>query len=729
MPPDGCKKARGTVGAVALAIMMWAMGTPREGTLVGRRAGEGVKRGIRGMRLRGGKSMRNINKRIAEKDILDRYSGKSYGLNPYPEVDTDLQYVKYRECDISALPPNLKIWILDANILIKGTGAFPPQLISEVVAQKSIVVTTKSCLKEVKSERSRGELRKLPFYFAVCEAPNDVFAHITNFAKLTGDDHALSDTDVDLLALAFAIENHRCGSSHLRHRPIITRSSNATFGLVQPPGVGSIFDDPNVTYVLSGDGYSAELVFLNQTNSTTFKNQTKYAYQSRIQDLLDSDPTLNPESSVGSVGSVRTNKSRPKPPAFYEVIMEAMKDLLNPNKNPLYPREIQTLLNPSKKPPPNLRSKRAERNRRRKLNLRNRKISIQKDIPISIEKLGALITKSKSEKRESDVDEKDRGFEEGEEAEGGRGGGGGGRGGSRKRCGGGRVHSFYHKLTEDDGYYCDICSETQNKKSPIISCSKCDFDTCLPCFNKSFPFHINLPSLHTEDDSTNPYLDSEGHKKSVLDSNLDSEDFLGPDGNDLGSVLRELGAEDEPQNGEVSNVVSVTQDFSMQNVLLQMGLQVSSPSGMIIETLRINGYICELCEFTAQHVPNAMFCPMCGGCASLWRVPMQRNENGALVMPSKYKKLGRLAVTQNQVLGLASSSVKKLGLSGTPRRRNVIPIACLPQKKNGKFDTSYVRLSRYNKPPSYIKDIAPRPRGNQNPLDLLEDAPEPKSRV
>jgi len=75
------------------------------------------------------------------------------------------------------------------------------------------------------------------------------------------------------------------------------------------------------------------------------------------------------------------------------------------------------------------------------------------------------------------------------------------------------------------------------------------------------------------------------------------------------------GENDEDDDGcEIeleSCVSSVTADFAMQNVILQMGMKLVAPDGMRIEHLRRWVLRCHACEEITRSLTR-MFCPKCG---------------------------------------------------------------------------------------------------------------------
>ena len=85
---------------------------------------------------------------------------------------------------------------------------------------------------------------------------------------------------------------------------------------------------------------------------------------------------------------------------------------------------------------------------------------------------------------------------------------------------------------------------------------------------------------------------------------------------------------DSTEQGEVLSVgvACVTTDFSMQNVLLSMGLGLTSPDGRQIRRVRRWAQRCHAC-FTIVLEGGAQFCPKCGN-ATLVRAKLLVAKNG-----------------------------------------------------------------------------------------------------
>ncbi|OQV23509.1 putative 20S-pre-rRNA D-site endonuclease nob1 [Hypsibius exemplaris] len=110
-------------------------------------------------------------------------------------------------------------------------------------------------------------------------------------------------------------------------------------------------------------------------------------------------------------------------------------------------------------------------------------------------------------------------------------------------------------------------------------------------------------------------------------------DFVDDDDDDAGwitpsnvkAVYKQMGLEKvEPTTAD--KVGCLTGDFSMQNVIMQMGMHVIGPDGMVIKTLRTYVFRCFAC-YKVTHDMSKQFCAACGH-QTLKRVAMTVDKNG-----------------------------------------------------------------------------------------------------
>lgn len=76
-----------------------------------------------------------------------------------------------------------------------------------------------------------------------------------------------------------------------------------------------------------------------------------------------------------------------------------------------------------------------------------------------------------------------------------------------------------------------------------------------------------------------------------------------------------------------SNVISMTADFAMQNVILQMGLRLAAPDGRQIDSVTRWVLRCTACQQVTKEV-GRLFCPRCGN-ATLDKVKVTISPDGA----------------------------------------------------------------------------------------------------
>ncbi|PFH37485.1 Nin one binding (NOB1) Zn-ribbon family protein [Besnoitia besnoiti] len=90
---------------------------------------------------------------------------------------------------------------------------------------------------------------------------------------------------------------------------------------------------------------------------------------------------------------------------------------------------------------------------------------------------------------------------------------------------------------------------------------------------------------------------------------------------------------------EEALVACMTTDYSVQNVLLHMGLQVVTIDGLAIRSVKTWALICRACHFVSREVTR-LFCPKCGQHA-VDRVPVTLSEDGLVVHDNRKKKSTR----------------------------------------------------------------------------------------
>eukprot|EP00899_Mesostigma_viride_P021081 jgi/Mesvir1/28975/Mv17749-RA.1 len=90
----------------------------------------------------------------------------------------------------------------------------------------------------------------------------------------------------------------------------------------------------------------------------------------------------------------------------------------------------------------------------------------------------------------------------------------------------------------------------------------------------------------------------------------------------------------QPYEMVESSVGCLTSDFAMQNVLLQMGLRLVSVDGLRVRRVQRWALKCDAC-FTITRDMSRIFCPKCGNGATLNKVSVSVDANGAWCASAK----------------------------------------------------------------------------------------------
>ena len=85
-----------------------------------------------------------------------------------------------------------------------------------------------------------------------------------------------------------------------------------------------------------------------------------------------------------------------------------------------------------------------------------------------------------------------------------------------------------------------------------------------------------------------------------------------------------------------ATVACLTMDFAMQNVLMQIGLSISSLDGKVIKQMRTFILRCYAC-FKTTGIMTKVFCPHCGH-KTLKKVSISIDENGKQHMHINFRK-------------------------------------------------------------------------------------------
>ena len=106
--------------------------------------------------------------------------------------------------------------VLDSSPLLLNTPG-----ISTLLANGHVLITTPSVLAEIKNEEARSRIDTLYLPFLTVQSPKpESIKFVKDFARKTGDSISLSQTDYEVLALAYDLECERNGGNwRLRNTP------------------------------------------------------------------------------------------------------------------------------------------------------------------------------------------------------------------------------------------------------------------------------------------------------------------------------------------------------------------------------------------------------------------------------------------------------------------------------------------------------------------------------
>ncbi|ERM99904.1 RNA-binding protein NOB1 [Amborella trichopoda] len=128
---------------------------------------------------------------------------KGSGMRKQGEIDRVLE-----DCKSSK---GISIAVIDANAMISGGEKLSN------CAEK--FVSIKEALEEIRDPVSRHKISFLPFTVETMEPSEESLKKVVSFARTTGDLQTLSDVDLKLIALSYTLEARIHGTAHLRDVP------------------------------------------------------------------------------------------------------------------------------------------------------------------------------------------------------------------------------------------------------------------------------------------------------------------------------------------------------------------------------------------------------------------------------------------------------------------------------------------------------------------------------
>lgn len=170
------------------------------------------------------------------------------------------------------------------------------------------------------------------------------------------------------------------------------------------------------------------------------------------------------------------------------------------------------------------------------------------------------------------------------------------------------------EILSPDKFYVDKISQFAKRTGDITSLSPVDMKLMALTLMFEKQIHGNLDHIRIEPfptkTITGSYKNHTNQIPTIEGPNLDQDGWITEES--LSSSSKSFTTKSFNSN---SSVFCITCDFAMQNVLLQMGLKVLTPSGRSISQLKTFVLRCHACYYivdTSKKSSIVQFCPSCG---------------------------------------------------------------------------------------------------------------------
>lgn len=557
----------------------------------------------------------------------------------------------------------ISVIVVDSSALIDGG--------EKLMRCAEKVVSVNEVLSEIKDPVSRHRMAFMPFPLHPMEPSEESLKKVISFARATGDLQSLSDVDLKLLALTYTLEAQAHGTAHLRTQPPplhvlrVRRLPEKDL-----PGWGS--NVPNL------DEWDAlEQASKGATNSNG-KNTRSHILGSKTLTLDVSDPGNSGNDQTGPVDVSQLEHSGLS--AVAQDVSNEGVNMMRPRRHMRRMREVKIDgklnvaegIDASKGEPEedveDWQPAVTRSNRRRYLRRQGRRAlsqsSVRSDQSVLEEKLEEETTTTES------PDE-------------------------LAQC---------KSETAVEDMLCDsikeeVCKEKNLFRDEDNGDEETDSQGNSGCYNLTDYINrvsnINInekESTECREDMLEHQTPDELHADGVCNLLLYEDELRDEKSEiecgdldykeneaDIVSSMEDLGLDDsnvthQPSEDSVSeqswniqpfsnsSVACATNDFAMQNVILQMGLRLLTPSGVRVHQLHRWVLKCHACNGVTADV-SRIFCPKCGNHSTLRKISVTVGGNGIVqagrrqrisIRGTRYSlpqpKGGRDAVTKNPIL-------------------------------------------------------------------------------
>ncbi|KAM1079948.1 hypothetical protein ACFX13_014920 [Malus domestica] len=502
--------------------------------------------------------------------------------------------------------------VVDANAIIQGGESLSH------CADK--LVSIPEVMDEVRDPVSRHRLAFLPFEVQTMEPSPECLNKVIKFARATGDLQTLSDVDIKLIALTYALEAQIHGTEHLRDCPPPVHTVNVKrLPEKDLPGWGNNVPNLDEWEALEHaeeekSNLGSRILPLKDINLNGIDSNSCSVDGSAVEVKSDAH-SENQEDSVGT-----ERRHRRKFPKKKEISIEgkmvsagidASQGQLDDNADDWMPAVSRST-------------------HRRFLRRKARRES----------------NEAFSEKDAQDAEEEARGKDQSLPVE------------SEEACS--RIGMF------------EVIEITKTKNgaeglSPTLKQTILEEDSLRAPQEGKDLNGVEANDFKAEEATADKYVNFsvEGDEVETINEGLDHLEIssetnesvdtssLNDDHSEQSWMLRSLSE---------SSVACVTGDFAMQNVILQMGLRLVAPGGMQIRQLHRWILKCHACNTVTAEI-GKIFCPKCGNGGTLRKVAVTVGENG-IVMAARRPRIilrgtrfslplpqgGRDAISKNPIL-------------------------------------------------------------------------------
>ncbi|KAG0561888.1 hypothetical protein KC19_9G100800 [Ceratodon purpureus] len=530
--------------------------------------------------------------------------------------------------------------VVDTNAVI-GSGM-------HLVGTAERFVTLREVLEEVRDPMSRMNLAALPIKLEVLEPDSEAVTKVIQFAKATGDLQSLSEVDLKLIALAYTLESEIHGVSHLRKRPPPLQVTTVQQKKQRdPPGWGS-----NVSNMKEWEQLSEAENKLSKSNKVTQSKILGLKYLNLdgseaekaplVADSegasLPADPVSNESEAPSTAGTDSQAETKPGPRGG-----RPRREKREPKPKPVYSIEgkknVAVGVDASKTEAPEEDTSdwvhACSRTTRRKFLKREAKRQAR-----AAENSETSSVAANSETTETETQPKKSFFDEAPE-----------------------LPPLVDEDEDEDG------DENENVADDATDEAIGEDDTETPVLDiesGKVPNEEEGASGSEDDEEVTRAFEAEMAAHAEVEGEELQTDGQESNAGTEGGVAPSsvFGSEDclimDPS--WQSSVACATGDFAMQNVILQMGLRLLSPSGVHVRELSRFVLKCTACNNITAEV-GRIFCPKCGNGGTLYKVSVTVGANGSVhagqikrvnLRGTRYSlplpKGGRVGAAQNPIL-------------------------------------------------------------------------------